>query len=56
MGRTARNDVTGAQIKTKAPNDAYKNGYDQIDWSKKLHDDKSTTKEVNEKETDQPAA
>jgi hypothetical protein len=40
----ARNEITGDLIKTRVGNsDNFKKGFDGIDWSVKLEDDKSTT-------------
>ncbi len=53
----AQNDVTGDSIQSKLSNDKFRNGWDQIDWSKKKQQDamfKSETKEeVKDGSTDQ---
>lgn len=35
----AQNDVTGDSIQSKLSNEKFRNGWDQIDWSKKKQQD-----------------
>lgn len=46
--RTARNDFTGKDIKTGVPTDAYRNGFDAIDWSKKAEPSGETSECLDE--------
>jgi hypothetical protein len=43
---TAKNDITGDVIQTKQTSDKYRQGFDAIDWSKKL--EKQAPKETKQ--------